>query len=99
MTTTLAPAPPVARFRRTSADFLSEATRAARGDRVRAREARSMAATWEHRARRAPGLAPTYLREAGRLRREAAALELDAAMHHEAVTAVWRLIEDGAAPH
>ena len=88
MTTTLAP-------RRTGADFLAEAARAARVDRVRAREARSMALACEHRARRAPGQATMYLREAHRLRREAAALEVDAALHDEAVAAVWQLISDG----
>lgn len=90
MTTTLEAGP-----RRTGTDFLAEATRAARVNRVRAREARAMALACEHRARRAPGQAPMYLRQALRLRREAAALEVDAALHEEAVAAVWLLIDDG----
>ena len=93
MTTTLAPETTEVSLRRTGADFLSEAARAARIDRVRAREARSMAAICEHRARLVPGQAAMYLREARRLRREAAALELDAASHDEAVAAVWQLID------
>ncbi len=55
--------------------------RAARVERVRAREARAMAMACEHRARRAPGLSAMYRREALRLRREAAAFEVDAALH------------------
>jgi hypothetical protein len=98
MTTTLAPEATEARFRRTSADFISEAVSAARVDRVRAREARAMAGVWEQRARRVPGQSTMYLREAGRLRRAAVALEIDAAMHQEAVTAVWQLIDDGLLP-
>lgn len=80
-------------LRRTGADFLTEAARAARVDRVRAREARSMAAACEQRARRAPGSSAMYLREALRLRRAAAALEVDAALHDEAVVALWQLID------
>ncbi len=99
MTTTLAPAPEsagsAAPLRRTSADFVSEAARAARVDRVRAREARAMAAACEHRARRVPGQSAMYQREAIRLRREAAALEIDAALHDEAIAAVWQLIDAG----
>ncbi|MBA3742798.1 hypothetical protein [Sporichthya sp.] len=102
MTTSLAPAPeaagPAARFRRTGSDFLSEATRAARVNRVRAREARSMATACEQRARRAPGQSAMYLREALRLRREAAALDVDAALHEEAVTALRQLTDDGLLP-
>lgn len=98
MTTTLAAAPDLrgqeTRFRRTGADFLTEATRAARVDRVRAREARAMALACEQRARRAPGSSAMYLREALRLRREAAALEVDAALHDEAIAALWQLIDD-----
>jgi hypothetical protein len=99
MTTTLAPvadtAGPEARFRRTGADFLGEATRAARVNRVRARESRAMAAVCEHRARHSAAQSSMYLREARRLRREAAALEVDAALHEEAVAAVWQLLSDG----
>lgn len=53
-------------------------SRAARINRVRAREARSMASACEQRARRAPGQSAMYLREALRLRREAAEFEFDA---------------------
>lgn len=58
-----------------------ETERAARVNRVRAREARSMAAACEHRARRAPGHSAMYLREARRLRREAAELEVAAGLN------------------
>ncbi|HVE23772.1 MAG TPA: hypothetical protein VNC22_00140 [Sporichthya sp.] len=102
MTTTLAPAPEstgsAARVRRSGPDFLTKARRAARVDRVRAREARSLAAACEHRARRATGQSAMYLREARRLRREAAALEVDAALHDEAVAAVLRMLADRVAP-
>ena len=40
-----------------------------------------MAMACEHRARRAPGLSAMYRREALRLRREAAAFDVDAALH------------------
>jgi hypothetical protein len=90
MTTTLE-----TRFRRTGADFLSEAARAARVNRLRAREARALATACEQRARRAASQSAMYLREARRLRREAAALEVDAALHEEAVAAVLQLIDDG----
>lgn len=93
MTTTLAPAPAL---RRNGADFLTEAGRAARVNRVRAREARAMAAVCEQRARHSTTQSSMYLREARRLRREAAELEVDAALHEEAVAAVWQLIDDGA---
>lgn len=73
-------------------NFLSEAARAVRVNRVRAREARAMAAACEHRARRATGQSAMYLREALRLRREAAALDVDAALHQEAATALQHLI-------
>ena len=92
MTTTLE-----SRFRRSSSDFLSEAGRAARTSRVRAREARAMALACEHRARRSASQSAMYLREARRLRREAAELDADAALHEEAVSAVWSLIADGLA--
>lgn len=99
MTTTFAPVLPEARLRQTGADFLSEAARAARVNRVRAREARSMATACEHRARRAPSQSAMYLREGRRLRRDAAALEVGAALHDEAVRAVLQLIEDGVVQH
>ena len=57
-----------------------ETERAARVNRVRAREARSLAAACEHRARRAPGQSAMYLREARRLRREAAEFDLAAGL-------------------
>ena len=56
----------------------AEANRAARVNRVRAHEARAMALACEQRARRAPGQSVMYLREALRLRRQAAELEADA---------------------
>lgn len=99
MTTTLAAAPEsagsAASVRRSGPDFITSATRAARVNRVRAREARALATACEHRARRATGQSAMYLREARRLRREAAALEADAALHEEAVAAVLRLVDDG----
>lgn len=98
MTTTLAPAKPEAQFRRNGADFLSEAIRAARVSRVRSREARAMALACEQRARRATVQSAQYLLQARRLRREAAALDVDAALHEEAAAAVLQLIGDGLLP-
>ena len=53
-----------------------DTARIARSNRVRAREARARASAWEYRAQRVAGSSTMYLREARRLRVEAAALEV-----------------------